>query len=109
MSHCPGFTLEDWLTDWYRLVDEDGLHGTGIRRIYADQLILNKEQFKKLVEIHEPYRERVEYLLEEYDEEINGSWRDYCGCFEIPKDIEKQADAYIDELRKLVPKTKGIG
>lgn len=107
MSHCPGSSLEDWITDWYRLVDEKGEYGTGIRRLYKDQLVLNDEQFKKLVEIHESIREHIENLLVDFDEETM-SWRDYCGCFHIPIHIEKAAEEYINSIRNTVNITKGI-
>lgn len=108
MSHCPGLDLEDWLTDWYRIVNDDGAHGTSIRHFYKGQLIFNEEQFAKLVEIHEPIREHVEELLLNYDEEENGSWRDYCGRFDVPDEIANEAGQYIDSIKDTVEKTKGI-
>lgn len=108
MSHCPGLALEDWITDWYRLVDSDGEHGTGIRRMYTGQLILNREQFKRLVEIHEPIRGHVEERLLDYSEEECGSWRDYCDCFSVPKEMAAQAEEYLKSLRGNVPETPGL-
>lgn len=107
MSHCPGYTLEDWITDWYRIVDDVGQHGTGIRRFYSGQLILNSEQFKKLVEIHEPIREYIENLLYNFDEEEQ-SWRDYCSVFTIPEPIGIAAEQYINSIMDIVEKTKGL-
>jgi hypothetical protein len=111
MSHCPGPDLEDWITDWWRLVDVDGQHGTSIRRLYAGQLILTKEQFQGLVEIYKPVREQIEERLSEYSEEENGSWRDYAGyAFDfIPKDVTDKAEEYLRPLRGKVPETEGIG
>ena len=110
MSHCPGYRLEDWLTDWCGVVDADGEHGTQVRRAYAGQLILSKEQFGRLIAIFEPYRVLVEEKLWSYSEEENGSWRDYCGyAFDaIPKEEHAKADAYLRELEGIVEKTKGL-
>jgi hypothetical protein len=101
--------LEDWITDWWRLVDADGEHGTGIRRMYVGQLILSKEQFQALVAIYEPVRRDVEWRIEEYSEEENGSWRDYAGyAFDfIPKEIGERAEKYIADLRGAVKETPG--
>lgn len=109
MSHCPGLKLEDWITDWWRLVDADGEHGTSIRRMYVGQLILSKEQFQALVAIYEPAREMIEYVLQDYNEEENGSWRDFCGyAFDgIPKEIEDRAEGYVKDLRGKVQETPG--
>lgn len=109
MSHCPGLKLEDWITDQWRLVDAGGEHGTAIRRMYVGQLILSKEQFQGLVAIYEPSRASIEYILSEYSEEENGSWRDFCGyAFDgVPKDIEELAQKYVDELQNKVEKTPG--
>lgn len=111
MSHCPGSRLEDWITDWYRLVDEAGEHGTGIRRLYKGQLILSKEQFAEFVRIYEPYREKIEDRLSEYSEEENGSWRDYCGyAFDfIPEEVFEKAQQYRQSLIGSVKETPGIG
>lgn len=110
MSHCPGSRLEDWVTDWYRVVDADGKHGTGIRRFYEGQLILSKEQFDQLLKIHEPIRERIEHYLQEYSEEENGSWRDYCSVFSdvLTDDIRKAAESLLKTLEQSVQKTPGI-
>ena len=108
MSHCPGVTLEDWITDWYRLVDDAGDHGSGIRRCYKGQLILTADQFKTLVDIHEDIREHVERVMGDYDEEDHGSWRDYCGSFNVPDEMSEMADDYIKGLRGVVPETPGL-
>lgn len=104
MSHCPGTSLEDWITDWYRVVDDE--HGTLIRRFYEGQYILNKEQFAELVKILEPLRDHVENLLWRYSEEEDGSYRDYCGNFNIPDEINDAAWSYIKSLN--VNRTPGI-
>jgi hypothetical protein len=109
MSHCPGLRLEDWITDWWRLVDVDGEYGTAIRRMYVGQLILSKEQFQGLLAIYEPARELVERVLQGYSEEENGSWRDFCGyAFDgIPKEIEDRAQEYVNTFQPQVEKTPG--
>lgn len=110
MSHCPGDRLEDWITDWWRLVDADGAYGSDIRRWYTGQWIFSKEQFQGLVAIYEPIRGEIEWRLQDYSEEENGSWRDYAGyAFDcIPKEIEEKAQAYVDSLKDKVEKTPGL-
>lgn len=110
MSHCPGPYLEDWITDWWRLVDAEGLHGSEIRRLYKGQLVLTKEQFEGLVEIYKPFREQIEARLSDFSEEENGSWRDYCGyAFDfISEDISQKAEEYVKSLQGKVPETEGL-
>jgi hypothetical protein len=108
VSHCPGPRLEDWITDYWHIVDADGEYGTGIRRWYTGQLIFSKEQFAALVAIYEPAREHVERLIGEFDEEEQ-SWRAYCDVFAIPQDIKDKARQYVESLRDKVPKTPGLG
>ncbi len=109
MSHCPGVSLEDWITDWYRVVDKGGEHGSGVRRLlYAGQLILTAEQFKGLVEIHEPIREHVESLMGSYSDEEHGSWRNYCDNFVVPDELSTRASDYLYFLGADIPKTTGI-
>jgi hypothetical protein len=112
MSHCPGHTLEDFLTDWHSIVDDKGEHGTSIRRIYTGQLILSEEQFKKLVEIYEPTRETIENCISMYNEEENGSWRDYRNFViadRIPDAIEKVGCEYLESIKSQCKMTKGLG
>jgi hypothetical protein len=111
VSHCPGHRLEDFLTDWCRVVDDKGDNGTSIRHFYANQLILSEEQFKKLVEIYEPAREALENCIDMYNEEENGSWRDYrnftvADC--IPDNIEKAGCEYLESIRQQCKTTKGL-
>jgi hypothetical protein len=110
MSHCPGTRLEDWLTDWFRIVvDGNSEYGDSIRNLYANQLILNKEQFDVLVKLFEPAREHIELWCERYNEEENGSWRDYCSVFDIPDDITAKAEQYLKQLRESgVELTRGL-
>lgn len=110
MSHCPGSKLEDWITDWHRLVDADNQHGSGIRWLYKGTLVLTAAQFAELVRIYEPHRAEIEHQLEEYSEEENGSWRDYCGyAFDfIPEAVGDEACRYVNALRASVPKTPGL-
>jgi hypothetical protein len=99
MSHWPGPKLEDWITDWHRVIDADGEHGTTIRRCYAGQRILDKQQLAELVKMYEPLRERIEELLDDYVEEEHGSWRDYCNEFDFVEDVSKLAHDYIASLQ----------
>lgn len=110
MSHCPGSTLEDWITDWHRLVDADKKHGSGWRWIYTGTLILTADQFAELVRIYGPHRAEIERRLQEYSEEEYGSWRDYAGyAFDfIPGPVCDEADRYVGSIRDSVPKTPGI-
>lgn len=110
MSHCPGSSLEDWITDWHRLVDADKKHGSGWRWLYTGQLILTAEQFAELVKIYEPFRAGVEERLQEYNEEENGSWRDYAGyAFDfIPEPVMETASVYLKSIESIVPKTQGL-
>lgn len=110
MSMIPGCYLEDYLSDAYRLFDNGGEHGNQFARscnkisngkIYGDYVFLDDEDFKKFVAFFESFRERIEYLLDEYDEEESGSWRDYkyfaMGDV-VPDEIEKSAVAFLEEL-----------
>lgn len=113
MSHCPGPTLEDWLTDWWSLVVQESEHGSGIRWAYANQLVLTKEQFAGLVAIYEAARELIQEQLRNYldqPEDEQGSWRDYSGyAFDgIPKEIEETGNVYIRYLADKVERTKGL-
>ena len=44
----------------------------------------------------------------DYDEEDHGSWRDYCGSFNVPDEMSEMADDYIKGLRGVVPETPGL-
>lgn len=112
MSHCPGTTLEDFVTDWFRVVDAAGEHGDGIRRLYEGQMVLGVVDFALLVAAMEPCREVVERLLSDFDEEEHGSWRDYCWQViddSLDKDAVAAAEAILEELKGKVPVTKGLG
>lgn len=111
MSSCPGVTLEDWLTDWFGIVvNGNQEYGDSIRQLYTNQLVLSTKQFKLLTDLFAPVREHVELWCRRYNEEENGSWRDYCSVFEIPEDISKQAEQYLQRLLELkeITLTKGI-
>ena len=106
MSHCPGTTLEDWLTDWYGLVVPGLDVGSGIRALYVGQRILTAEQFSRLVAIHESIREYVEDRSMDYNEEDHGSWRTYRDGFNVPDGISEAADRFLEDC--LAPRTVGI-
>ncbi len=111
MSHCPGVFLEDLITDLFRVVDKGGEHGTGIRRLYFNQLILSKEQFGEIVNKLEPYREEIEDKLLNYDEVDHGSWRDYKGLVVvnlIPNEVYDEVWEYLKSIYDQVEKTKGL-
>lgn len=84
MSSLPGYDLEDFVAWNFDLVVEEqgeanpslGLaEALGTRK---PRPRLTKEQFAAVLAPFEPYRERVEHALHEFDEE-NQSWRDYAG------------------------------
>jgi hypothetical protein len=109
MSHCPGDTLEDFLTDLFALVVREGTMGDAIRRLYAGQRILSAAQLAELAVIFEPYRGDVERYLEEFDDDEHGSWRDFrnfvlCPLFD--SDHVKQAEALLDSWK--LPQSRGL-
>lgn len=109
MSSCPGYTLEAFLMWQYDLI-VDGDTGANKSLEIAEILgrdtrrrRLTKEQFASLVILFESQRERVENLLCDFDEE-NQSWRDYAGCaFDMPPEIELQAEILAAHLRGVNP------
>jgi len=111
MSHCPGYKLEDFLIDYYGVVDKAGEYGDGYHRICKGRLILSKEQFFKLVDFFESSREVIEDLLLDYNEEENGSWRDYRNFTivnYISEENNKSAQIYLKSIENIVEKTKGL-
>lgn len=111
MSMIPGYSLEDYLSDAYRVFDKSGEYGNQFARscnensdgeIYGDYVFLDDEDFKKFVAIFESCRQKVEFYLDEYDEEESGSWRDYKGFVmadQISDEIEKLGTAFLDKLK----------
>jgi hypothetical protein len=109
MSHCPGYTLEAYLTYAFDLLVEE--HSTAIRAFYAYQKILSPEQFASLVKIFESCREGVESRLDDYmdgGEEDHGSWRDWEDNVHgrVPDEIWKLGREYINSLK--VEETKPL-
>ena len=83
MSTCPGETLERFLMWNYDLiVDGDrsanlSLHIAEAVGVDTRRRRITGEQFAKVVEVFEPYRDQIERRLGHYNEEECGSWRDY--------------------------------
>lgn len=103
MSHKPGPSLEDWITDWHNLFGKNLDYGTDIRRYwYSGVLVVEDEEFQHIVSMYEPIREHIEQVLYDYDEDNGISYRDYCGQYVIPKEIEQAVDSYIKSLRDKV-------
>lgn len=82
MSSRPGLDMESFLLWNYNLVvpdfDEANV-SLGIAEFLGNiepRKRMSKEEFSEIVEAHEPHRERIEYLLFDFDEETQ-SWRDY--------------------------------
>lgn len=84
MSTLPGLTLERFLMWNYDLiVDGDGRANPSLQiaetlRVTTGRVNLTREEFAPIVSLFEPFRERVEETLQEFDDD-NQSWRDYAG------------------------------
>jgi hypothetical protein len=104
MSSCPGSTLEDFLMwDFDLIVDGNGGANPSLQiaeavGVQTRRRRLTAEQFAPIVTLFEPHREQVEYKLGSYDEDENGSWRDYAGyAFDfVPRTLYDQGLALID-------------
>lgn len=100
MSSCPGATLErylEWL--WDLIVDGDtganpSLQIAELMGVDTRRIRITAEQFAPILALYEPYRELIEDKLMDYNEEDNGSWRDYaCYAFDsVPESIDDQAE-----------------
>lgn len=107
MSSIPGYTLEIFLAWWYRVVVEevkDGDFNNGMAEMLGTvqpRPRITAKQFAPVVALFEPYREAIENMLDNFDED-NQSWRGYC-CFVIdqaPQEVKDQAEAIIKDLAK---------
>lgn len=105
MSSLPGLHLEDFLAWQYSLVVEDSPE-SNISVGIAESLLnvrtrprVTKEQFSKIVDLYEPYRESIEYRLGEFDEETQ-SWRGYAEFvdYEVPETVNQQAQLLYKEM-----------
>ena len=109
MSSCPGYSLEEYLSWCYDIVVED-LGETNTSLGIAEALgtathrrpRMTAQQFAPIVTMFEPYRDEVERLLLNYEEEENGSWRDYAGLvFDfIPDEMDTKVSAYLATLKE---------
>ena len=78
----PGLDLEDFVAWNYDLVVEDSTDvnfSLGVAELLStipQRQRMTKEEFAKVLAPFEPYRERVENWLLDFDED-NQSWRDY--------------------------------
>lgn len=105
MSTIPGYTLEKLLMWNYNLIVE-GDDTANVSMMIAERIgfadsrrkMISEAQFAPLIALFEPYRENIEYLLEEYSEEDCGSWRDYAQhvCERAPDEVWKQGRALLD-------------
>lgn len=98
MSSRPGITLESFIEWNWDLVVMNGEPDANVSLGLAEMMgnikprpRITPEQFAPIVAVYEPYREHVEYNLDEFDEE-NQSWRDYAGyAFSIPDHVTEEA------------------
>jgi hypothetical protein len=87
MSSIPGLTLESYVM-WNHNLVVIGYPNANASLQIADALGINtyrvslsQAQFDTILAIYEPYRTTVEYLLENFDDNLL-SWTDYAGvCF----------------------------
>lgn len=109
MSTFPGSRLEDYLMyEFDLIVDGDGSANRSLQIAEAMGVTTRRQQltgdeFRRLVLAKaEPYRESVEWVLEQYDEEVSGSWRDYGGHVgeRIPDTIRSEILAALDARRE---------
>lgn len=106
MSSLPGLTLEAFVIWNYDINVEDQPEANfsiGLAEAMGKipcRPCYRPEEFKKLIEIFEPYRDDTERTLEDFDEETQ-SWRDYAGaCFDfIPNSVYAAGQAYLNTLR----------
>lgn len=109
MSSLPGFTLEAFLCWQYDLIvegEEEANLSLGLAEFLGNikpRPILNREQFKTIINLFEPYRDQIEDRLSDFEED-EMSWRSYaCYAFDfIPEEISKQAEAILNELKEHV-------
>lgn len=82
MSSFPGSSLEDYVNELW---------------LYARDI--TPEQFAKLVGVYEPYREQIEKILDDFDDDTM-SWRTYLGsAFDsVAEDADAKAGLYLKEL-----------
>lgn len=103
MSSIPGYTLESfvmWNADL--IVDGDGSANTSLAiaeavGIPTRRRCISAADFRRIIELFEPYREYVENNLLEFDEHTQ-SWRDYAGyAFDaIPKEVFASAEGLLN-------------
>lgn len=99
MSSLPGLTLEEYVMwDLDLIVDGESMANPSLALAEAmgvrtGRRRLTLAQFQPILSLYEPFRDAIEYKLEDYSEEDCGSWRDYAGyAFEfIPDLVREQA------------------
>lgn len=109
MSELPGYDLEAyvmWLHDL--IVDGDGSANNSVSlavmlgQTEEYRLRLTKEQFGKIITVYEPYREYIENLLDDFDEDRHGGWRQYSDGIKVPDDVFNLAQNYSNIFKQLV-------
>jgi len=87
MSHQAGIQLEDFISEIFFILDESGKYGSSWVRSciksdlsnkpYSHYTVINDNDFLTIINIFELYRNDIEEYLLIYDEEEDGSWRDF--------------------------------
>lgn len=105
MSEIPGYTLEEFV-EWEWSFAVIGESDKNFNLAVAEMLNGNyrrpritKEQFAKLIALYEPYRDMIEYRLDQFDED-NQSWRGYCNC--VTEGISSDDQLLIEAMVKLL-------
>lgn len=105
MSEIPGYTLEafvEWEWNFVVIGESDKNFNLAVAEMLNGNYKrprITKEQFDKLVALYEPYREMIEYRLDQFDEE-NQSWRGYCNY--VTEGISPDDELLINTMVKLL-------
>lgn len=105
MSEIPGYTLEEFVEwEWSFAVigESDKNFNLAVAEMFNGNYRrprITKEQFAKLIALYEPYRDMIEYRLDQFDED-NQSWRGYCNC--VTEGISSDDQLLIEAMVKLL-------
>lgn len=97
MSSLPGYTMESfliWLYDITVTNHDEANVSAGMAEMLGNvsrRTNLTEEVFATIVEKYEPYREDIEYYLNEFDEETQ-SWRGYAEVVDmnVPEEVHNE-------------------
>lgn len=105
MSEIPGYTLEafvEWEWNFAVIGESDKNFNLAVAEMLNGNYRrprITKEQFAKLIALYEPYRDMIEYRLDQFDED-NQSWRGYCNC--VTEGISSDDQLLIEAMVKLL-------